>query len=111
MLLDRANSILFTGDTFYPAVLYAHLDSGDGMASDFETYRRTMGFLADNLGGLKTLRCSHNEPEVPGKKLRDAAAAFDAVAGEKVSYKADALGRRLYEFEGFSIVTKPPLGA
>jgi glyoxylase-like metal-dependent hydrolase (beta-lactamase superfamily II) len=108
MLLDRDNSILFTGDTFYPAVLYAHLDSGDGMVSDFETYRRTMGFLADNFGDLKTLRCSHNEPEVPGAKLRDAAAAFDAIAGGKASYKADALGRRLYDFEGFSIVTPPP---
>jgi glyoxylase-like metal-dependent hydrolase (beta-lactamase superfamily II) len=108
MLLDRDNSILFTGDTFYPAVLYAHLDSGGGMVSDFAVYRRTMSFLALHFGGLKTLRCSHNEPELPGQKLQAAAAAFEAIAENRAPYDADSQGRRLYRFEGFSIVTNPP---
>ena len=39
MLADDANKLLFTGDTVYPATLYAHLDSHDGLKSVIDTYK------------------------------------------------------------------------
>jgi glyoxylase-like metal-dependent hydrolase (beta-lactamase superfamily II) len=105
MLYDAERSLLFTGDSFYPATIYTHLDSGGGMVSDFSVYRRTMETLARRFAGVKTLRCSHNEPEVPGAKLQEAAAAFEAIAAGSAPFEADATGLRLHRFEGFSIVT------
>jgi glyoxylase-like metal-dependent hydrolase (beta-lactamase superfamily II) len=107
MLFDRENSILFTGDTFYPAALYAHLDSGGGMVSDFGIYRKTLGLLARRFGDVKTLYCSHNEPVVPGRQLGAAAEAFDAIARGGAPCQTDAAGLRLYVFDGFSVVVGP----
>jgi hypothetical protein len=108
MLYDAGRSLLFTGDSFYPAAIYTHLDSGGGMVSDFNLCRRTMGALARRFAGVKTLRCSHNEPEVPGAKLQAAAAAFEAIAAGSAPFEVDAAGVRLHRFEGFSIVTTGP---
>ena len=107
MLFDCENSILLTGDTFYPAALYTHLDSGDGLASDFQAYRATMNRLARDYGQVRFLYCSHNEPVQPGSKLGQAAAAFEAVAAGKRPFREDSRGLRLYEFDGFALVADP----
>jgi len=107
MLFDRENSVLLTGDTFYPAALYAHLDAGDGMASDFQVYRETMHRLARDYGQVRHLYSSHNEPLQPGAKLIEAAAAFEAVAAGSCPFREDARGLRLYEFDGFALVADP----
>ncbi|MDR2725333.1 MAG: MBL fold metallo-hydrolase [Candidatus Adiutrix sp.] len=107
MLFDRENSILLTGDTFYPAALYTHLDAGDGLASDFQTYRATMDRLARDYGRVRHLYCSHNEPVQPGARLIEAAAAFEAVAAGNRPFREDARGLRLYEFDGFALVADP----
>jgi glyoxylase-like metal-dependent hydrolase (beta-lactamase superfamily II) len=107
MLFDCENSILLTGDTFYPAALYTHLDAGDGMASNFQTYRATMNRLARDYGQVRFLYCSHNEPVQPGAKLIEAAAAFEAVAAGDRPFREDLRGLRLYEFEGFALVADP----
>ena len=107
MLFDRENSILLTGDTFYPAALYTHLDAGDGMASDFQIYRATMNRLARDYGRVRHLYCSHNEPVQPGTRLIEAAAAFEAVAAGGRPFREDDRGLRLYEFDGFALVADP----
>jgi glyoxylase-like metal-dependent hydrolase (beta-lactamase superfamily II) len=107
MLFDRENSILLTGDTFYPAALYTHLDAGDGLASDFQAYRETMSRLARDYGRVRSLYCSHNEPIQPGAKLIEAAAAFEAVAAGTRPFREDARGLRRYEFDGFALVADP----
>jgi glyoxylase-like metal-dependent hydrolase (beta-lactamase superfamily II) len=107
MLFDRENSILLTGDTFYPAALYTHLDSGDGLASDFQVYRATMNRLARDYGQVRFLYCGHNEPVQPGAKLGQAAAAFETVAAGNHPFREDVRGLRLYEFDGFALVADP----
>jgi len=107
MLFDRENSILLTGDTFYPAALYTHLDSGDGLASDFQAYRATMNRLARDYGQVRLLYCGHNEPVQPGAKLGEAAAAFEAVAAGNWPFREDRRGLRRYEFDGFALVAEP----
>jgi glyoxylase-like metal-dependent hydrolase (beta-lactamase superfamily II) len=105
MLLDKENSILFTGDTFYPATLYCHLSSKEGIDSDFDTYKDTMIELADKIK-VDKLYCSHNEPVVAGDTLQKVAKAFCDIENKKVEYQVDESGLFKYQFEGFAIVTK-----
>lgn len=102
-LLDRENRLLFTGDTFYPAVLYAHLPG-----SDVATYRRTAERLAGLEADVDVLIPSHNEPLVPADNLGRMREAFEAIASGEASYVVTD-GNREYAFEGFSVLTPDPL--
>lgn len=104
MLVDEKNKLLFTGDTFYPATLYAHLDSHDGLKSVQSTYRQTMERLAAQYSDY-TLICSHNEPLRPGSVLGQVAKAFAQIENGEVDYQIDAEGLKKYTFDGFCIVT------
>lgn len=105
MLLDKKHSILFTGDTFYPATMYAHLGSDDGIDSVFDTYLDTMVSLADGIEADYLYTC-HNYPVVAGSKLKDIAEAFKSVASGKMSYLTDEENLKKYQFDGFAIVCK-----
>ena len=104
MYLDRANQLLFTGDTFYPATLYAHITHNDGSNSDFEVYRQTMHMVAEKYSNC-TLITSHNEPLRPGIELIKVAHAFDEIAAGGLEYIEDDRNLRKYVFEDFCIVT------
>lgn len=105
MFADHGNRRLFTGDTFYPATLYAHITHNDGSDSDFETYRQTMHTLADRFAGY-TLITSHNEPLRPGIELQKAAQAFDAITTGQLDFIEDDRKLKKYTFEDFCIVTQ-----
>lgn len=105
MLLDKKNSILFTGDTFYPATLYAHLESSDNVNSVFDTYLQTMEELSSTIE-VKNLYCSHNYPIVKGSKLKEAAKAFKSIKAGGLKFVEDSKGLKKYSFEEFCIVTK-----
>lgn len=105
MLFDDQNKRIFTGDTYYPATLYAHLDSPDGLTSVFDTYRSTMHMVADRFSDY-TVYASHNEPRRPGSVLTEVANAFDDIALGKAVYGIDDAGRKKYTFNDFCIVTK-----
>ena len=104
MLADDANKLLFTGDTFYPATLYAHLDSHDGLKSVIDTYKKTMEEVAAKYGDY-TLICSHNEPMREGKTLGQVADAFAAIETGDLPYQEDENHLKKYTFDGFCIVT------
>ncbi len=105
MLLDEKNSILFTGDTFYPAVLYAHLESSDNVNSVFDIYLQTMKELSNTID-VKYLYCSHNYPIVKGSKLKEAAKAFIDIKNGGLEFVEDSKGLKKYTFDEFCIVTK-----
>lgn len=105
MLYDEENKYLFTGDTFYPATLYAHLESPDGLMSVFDTYRSTMHEVARRFSDY-TVFPSHNEPMRPGSVLTEVAQAFDAIAAGDLPYETDEKGLHKYTFPGFCIITK-----
>ncbi|HEY7699412.1 MAG TPA: MBL fold metallo-hydrolase [Vicinamibacteria bacterium] len=102
-LLDRENRLLFTGDTFYPATLYAHLPG-----SDFAAYRKTASRLAELRGDVDFLLPAHNEPLVKSEVLLRMRDAFEAVAAGKAEFVLTD-GNREYDFDGFSILTPDPL--
>jgi glyoxylase-like metal-dependent hydrolase (beta-lactamase superfamily II) len=102
-LLDRENRLLFTGDTFYPSTLYAHLPG-----SDFALYRETASRLADLRDAVDFVLPAHNEPLVAADflvRLRD---AFEAIAASEAEFVLTD-GNREYSFDGFSILTPDPL--
>jgi glyoxylase-like metal-dependent hydrolase (beta-lactamase superfamily II) len=99
-LVDRENGLLFTGDTYYPATLYAHLPG-----SDFEDYRETARRLATVAGDVDFVLPAHNEPLVPSSVLPRLADAFEAIAKGDADFVTTD-GNREYSFDGFSILTK-----
>jgi glyoxylase-like metal-dependent hydrolase (beta-lactamase superfamily II) len=101
-LLDRENRLLFTGDTFYPAVLYAHLPG-----SDYARYRATAGRLAGLQGEIDFLLPAHNEPLVPSEALGGMRDAFESISAGGASFVLSD-GSREYSFDGFSILTPDP---
>lgn len=105
MLLDKKHSILFTGDTFYPASMYTHLTSDDGIDSDFDTYMKTMVDLSESIN-VKFLYTCHNYPVVRGSVLHDVANAFKDIASGRLSYLIDEENQKKYQFDGFAIICK-----
>lgn len=97
-LFDRQGRLLFTGDTYYPAPLYAHL-----LGSDFSDYRISAHRLAALAPLVDQLFPGHNVGRVGSEYLIRMADAFDAIVaggGESVTTEAN----REYQFEGFSII-------
>jgi glyoxylase-like metal-dependent hydrolase (beta-lactamase superfamily II) len=101
-LLDRENRLLFTGDTFYPDALYAHLGN-----SDVEVYTETANRLAQLVEEVDHLLPSHNEPLMPSIYLERMREAFESVKNETTPFVLTD-GNREYKFDGFSILVPHP---
>ncbi len=102
MLLDRANGIIFTGDTYYPAPLYAHTGT-----SNLKVYAETMAKVATLAPELKYIYPSHNEPIVDPAVLPQVADALKTVLAGGHPYRVDQNGLRRYDFGGkLSVITK-----
>lgn len=99
-LIDRDNRILFTGDTFYLAPLYTHIDG-----SDFEDYARSAARLAGLAGDIDIAITSHNVPIVDGEYMIALGFAFEQIKAGSVEY-AVTDGNREYQFDGFSVIVK-----
>lgn len=115
MLYDEENSILFTGDTFYMAALYAHFDCDEFGKSSLNEYYETMLKLSEMIPQDVKLYCSHNEFIADSIMLKKAANAFKTILetdkeGKKVAlghtYLEDGQKITEYGFDGFSIVCK-----
>ncbi len=99
-LIDRENRILFTGDTFYLAPLYTHIEG-----SDFEDYARSAARLAGLAGEIDIAITSHNVPIVDGSYMIALSLAFEQIKAGIVEY-AVTDGNREYHFDGFSVIVK-----
>jgi glyoxylase-like metal-dependent hydrolase (beta-lactamase superfamily II) len=104
MLLDKQQRILFTGDTVYPAALYAHYHCDQFGNSSLNTYAKTMHNLVKLMPTLDHLCCSHNVPLACPELLKEIAAAFEQIKGKKVSGRPDSDGLLRFEFPGFAII-------
>ena len=105
MLIDRENRALFTGDTFYPDLLFAFFRDKWGH-SDLQVYEKTMTELAELAPDLDYLYPCHTKALADPAILIDVAEAFEVVNKGEIEYKLDNLyfkTVRVYEFDGFSI--------
>jgi glyoxylase-like metal-dependent hydrolase (beta-lactamase superfamily II) len=116
MLLDQKHGILFTGDTFYEAALYAHFDCPEFGRSDLKDYLGSMEKIHSRICDIKALYCSHNDLIVGPEKISEAVEAFrhilDGKAGAGMNvdlqhqYLEDGTAIVEYPFAGFSIVCR-----
>ena len=97
-LLDDQDDLLFTGDTYYPGMMYAHFED-----SDFDVYQETAKTLVDLLPQVNHLCPAHNEAYVPKEALAQMQAAFDQIVAGKVPFEPED-GARIYRFEGFGVM-------
>ena len=106
VLVDHKRRLMFTGDVFYPAPLYAHLEG-----SNIEEYAETAERLAAMAAAVDYLLPSHNVPLAKSSYLLQLDAAFKAIFAGTARYETNDDGRE-YPFEGFSILTlDPPVAA
>lgn len=102
VLIDHQRRLMFTGDVFYPAPLYAHLEG-----SNFADYALTAARLTQFAPAVDRLLTSHNTPVSGSEYLLKMDAAFQAISDQRAAYQAIDGGRE-YRFEGFSILTADP---
>lgn len=92
MLWEREEGLLFTGDTLYPAALYAHFDDLAYGSSRLHDYAHIMNVLSDSSSRLQQLFCSHNLPQADPDLLLRAWALFQKAFSEGPSLTADEEG-------------------
>lgn len=99
-LIDRENRLLFTGDTFYLAPLYTHLEG-----SDFAAYRQTAARLAALAGSVDRVMTAHNVPVVSSSYLVELGDAFERIVADDLEYELSD-GHREYDFGDFSVIVR-----
>ncbi len=96
-LLDSRDALLFTGDTYYPATLYAHLEG-----SNFEAYLESMKYLVTLLDRVSHLCPAHNEAYAPKEMLAHVLNAFERITAGQAAFEVQE-ETRVYHFEGFGV--------
>jgi glyoxylase-like metal-dependent hydrolase (beta-lactamase superfamily II) len=98
-LVDRDNRILLTGDSFYLAPLYTHLEGSDFL--DYATTAERLAGLADDIDAALT---SHNVPVVEPRYMTALGDAFAAIEDGTADDYVMTDGFREYRFDGFSVI-------
>ena len=88
-VLDRANQLLFTGDTYYPATIWLFRPE-----TDFDAYAKSIARLAALAPQVKTVLGAHNIPVAPPSVLLDLVVAFADLRAGKSTCKPDSPGKQ-----------------
>jgi len=102
-LFDRANGLLFTGDTYYPAPIWLFRPETDLAAYDASIRR-----LAALTHQVKVVMGAHNIPVASPTVLARLVAAFEAVRTGKVQPSPDSPGKVLYKVDDISFLMRAP---
>jgi glyoxylase-like metal-dependent hydrolase (beta-lactamase superfamily II) len=98
-LLDRANGLLFTGDTYYPAPIWLYRPE-----TDLDAYVASVKRLAALAPQLKLVLGQHNIPVAQPSVLPRLVVAIQAVRAGKGTVKPDSPGKALHTYGGFSFL-------
>jgi glyoxylase-like metal-dependent hydrolase (beta-lactamase superfamily II) len=102
-LFDRANGLLFTGDTYYPAPIWLFRPE-----TDLAAYDKSIRRLAALAPQVKVVLGAHNIPVAPPSVLPRLLTAFEAVRAGKVKPVPESPGKVLYNVDGFSFLMRAP---
>jgi glyoxylase-like metal-dependent hydrolase (beta-lactamase superfamily II) len=102
-LLDRANGLLFTGDTYYPATIWLYRPE-----TDLDAYAASIRRLAALAPQIMTVLGAHNVPVAPPAVLARVAAAFDDVRAGKVQPTPASDGKVIYKVGDISFLMRAP---
>ena len=98
-LLDEANGLLFTGDTFYPATIWLYRPE-----TDFALYEASVRRLEGQQRRIKLLLGAHNVPVAPPSellKLAVAAPQLREVAASGKNCQPEDVSKKFCTVEGF----------
>src|ERR1700722_8529059 len=102
-LLDRANGLLFTGDTYYPAPIWLFRPE-----TDLDAYAASIRRLAALVPQVKVVMGAHNIPVASPAILLRLVAAFDAVRAGRIQPSPDSPGKVLYKVYDISFLMRAP---
>jgi glyoxylase-like metal-dependent hydrolase (beta-lactamase superfamily II) len=102
-LIDRANGLLFTGDTYYPAPIWLFRPE-----TDVDAYAASIRRLAGLAPQINVVLGAHNIPVAPPVVLSRLVAAFDAVRTGKVTPTPDSPGKVIYKVGDISFLMRVP---
>ena len=102
-LFDRANGLLFTGDTYYPAPIWLYRPE-----TDLDAYAASIRRLATLAPRVKLVLGAHNVPVAPPSVLPRLVTAFAEVRAGKVKPVPDSPGKVLYHVDRFSFLMRAP---
>ncbi len=97
-LMDSRDNLLFTGDTFYPGMMFAHFED-----SDFAVYQKSIQYLVGLLPQVNHLCPSHNEAYVEKTALVRVQQAFEQIVANAVPFETEG-NARVYRFDGFGLM-------
>jgi glyoxylase-like metal-dependent hydrolase (beta-lactamase superfamily II) len=100
-LLDRANGLLFTGDTYYPAPIWLFRPE-----TDLDAYVASVKRLAALAPQVKLVLGAHNIPVASPDVLLRLVTAIQSVRGGAVPPQKSDGGKSLYTTEGISFLLK-----
>jgi len=98
-LLDSANGLLFTGDTYYSGEIY--LWAPETSVSD---YAASISRLASLRPRLKRVLPAHGPPIAEPDRLLELREALEDIGAGTAKFELTDHGRRQYRFEHFSIL-------
>jgi glyoxylase-like metal-dependent hydrolase (beta-lactamase superfamily II) len=93
-LLDRANGLLFTGDTYYPAPIWLFRPE-----TDLDAHAASIRRLAVLAPQVEVVVGAHNTPVASPMILPRLVAAFDAVRAGNIQPSPDSPGKVLYKVD------------
>ncbi len=102
-LLDRANGLLFTGDTYYPAPIWLYRPE-----TDLDAYARSIRRLARLAPQLKLILGAHNVPVAEPSVLPRLVAAFDKARTGNATGVRESPGIIIYSVDGFKFRMSVP---
>jgi glyoxylase-like metal-dependent hydrolase (beta-lactamase superfamily II) len=102
-LIDRANGLLFTGDTYYPAPIWLFRPE-----TDLDAYAASIRRLAALTPQIKRVLGAHNIPVAQPAVLPRLVIAFDAVRSGKVAATPALPGKVLYNVDDISFLMRAP---
>jgi glyoxylase-like metal-dependent hydrolase (beta-lactamase superfamily II) len=100
-LFDRANGLLFTGDTYYPAPIWLYRPE-----TDLDAYTKSIQRLAALAPQVKTVLGAHNVPVAPPTVLSELVAAFSDLRSGKATCTPAGQGKRLCNVGNFSFLLR-----
>jgi len=98
-LLDRANGLLFTGDTYYPAPIWLYRPE-----TNLDAYVNSVKRLAALAPELKLVLGAHNIPVAEPSVLPRLVTAIQAVRSGQGAVKPEGEGKAIHSLDGFNFL-------
>lgn len=101
-LFDRANGLLFTGDSYYPGTIWIYRPE-----TDLAAYGNSVRRLAALEVQVKMVLGAHNVPVAAPQVLGELAAAFAKMQAGQVEPKPAGTGKVIYQVGAISFLMRP----